>query len=146
MAKTLTRCRWAEGVSLDYIRYHDEEWGVPLHDDRRLFEMLILEGAQAGLSWLTILKKRENFRAAYAGFSIGAVARFGEEDRARLDYYEIGFGYDVERVPTSAGPADVYVPGPELGVPGVPGAPALDRQHSGPAPAEDLALGRGAES
>jgi DNA-3-methyladenine glycosylase I len=66
------------------IAYHDEEWGRPLHDDRRLFEMLTLEGAQAGLSWLTILRKREAYRRAFAGFAIEKVARFGARDVARL--------------------------------------------------------------
>jgi DNA-3-methyladenine glycosylase I len=65
-----------------YARYHDEEWGVPLHDDRGLFEFLVLEGAQAGLSWETILKKRENYRAAFAGFDPARVARF---DAARVE-------------------------------------------------------------
>ena len=80
---TRRRCGWAGRDSL-YIRYHDEEWGVPLHDDRVLFEFLILEGAQAGLSWLTILKKRENYRRAFAGFDPQRVARFGASDVARL--------------------------------------------------------------
>jgi DNA-3-methyladenine glycosylase I len=65
-------------------RYHDEEWGVPSHDDRHLFEMLILEGAQAGLSWATILNKRDNYRKAFAGFDRRRVARFGEDRIARL--------------------------------------------------------------
>jgi DNA-3-methyladenine glycosylase I len=65
-------------------RYHDEEWGVPSHDDRHLFEMLVLEGAQAGLSWTTILRKREGYRAAFAGFEIGRVARFTARDVERL--------------------------------------------------------------
>ena len=60
-----------------YVAYHDEEWGVPSHDERHLFEMLVLEGAQAGLSWSTILRKREGYRRAFAGFDAGAVARFG---------------------------------------------------------------------
>ena len=64
--------------------YHDEEWGVPIHDDRKLFEFLILEGAQAGLSWMTILKRRENYRRAFAGFDADKVARFGVRDIARL--------------------------------------------------------------
>ena len=76
MAKTLQRCRWAEGVSPDYIRYHDEEWGVPVHDDRAQFEFLILEGAQAGLSWSTILNKRDGYRRAFAEFDPEKVARF----------------------------------------------------------------------
>jgi DNA-3-methyladenine glycosylase I len=76
MAKAVKRCRWAEGVNLGYIRYHDEEWGVPAHDDRTQFEFLILEGAQAGLSWSTILNKREGYRKAFAGFDPEKVARF----------------------------------------------------------------------
>ncbi len=77
------RCTWCLGNDL-YIRYHDEEWGRPSHDDRHLFEMLILEGAQAGLSWLTILKKRENYRRAYDDFDVKRIARYGDEDVARL--------------------------------------------------------------
>jgi DNA-3-methyladenine glycosylase I len=77
------RCGWAGDDPL-YVRYHDEEWGVPVHDDRRLFELLILEGAQAGLSWRTILNKRESYRKAYAGFEPRRVARFDAKDRARL--------------------------------------------------------------
>ena len=78
------RCAWVpEGDPL-YVAYHDEEWGVPSHDDRYLFEMLVLEGAQAGLSWSTILRKREGYREAFAGFDPAAVARFGERDVERL--------------------------------------------------------------
>ena len=77
------RCPWCEGTEL-YRRYHDEEWGVPVHDDRKHFEFLVLESAQAGLSWSTILKKRENYRKAYRGFDPGVVARFGARDRERL--------------------------------------------------------------
>jgi DNA-3-methyladenine glycosylase I len=72
------RCRWAEGVSELYLRYHDTEWGVPVHDDRKHFEFLILEGAQAGLSWSTVLNKREAYRKAFAGFEPAKVARFDE--------------------------------------------------------------------
>jgi len=72
------RCVWAGGDAL-YQAYHDREWGVPLHDDRRLFEFLILEGAQAGLSWITILKKRENYRAALDGFDAACIARYGTD-------------------------------------------------------------------
>ena len=78
-----TRCAWCTSDPI-YIRYHDEEWGVPLHDDRRLFEMLILEGAQAGLSWLTILKRREGYRAAFAGFDARKIARFSPKKQAAL--------------------------------------------------------------
>lgn len=77
---TLTRCAWVGSDPL-YLAYHDQEWGVPLHDDRLLFEFLILEGAQAGLSWITILRKRAAYRAAFAGFDPEAVARF---DGARV--------------------------------------------------------------
>jgi DNA-3-methyladenine glycosylase I len=78
-----TRCTWCSDDPL-YVSYHDTEWGVPLHDDRRLFEFLVLEGAQAGLSWLTILKKRENYRKAFDNFEIARVARYGQQDIDRL--------------------------------------------------------------
>jgi DNA-3-methyladenine glycosylase I len=77
------RCPWCGDDPL-YVAYHDEEWGVPQHDERVLFEFLILEGAQAGLSWLTILRKRENYRRAFAGFDVAAVAAFADADVARL--------------------------------------------------------------
>ena len=79
----LRRCTWAEGDAL-MRAYHDEEWGVPQHDPRVLWEMLMLEGFQAGLSWITVLKKRDAFRAAFAGFEPERVARFGAKDVARL--------------------------------------------------------------
>lgn len=78
-----TRCGWAAGGPLE-IAYHDAEWGVPSRDDRHLFEMLVLEGAQAGLSWSTILRKRENYRKAFAGFDPVKVARFDGRRRAAL--------------------------------------------------------------
>ena len=77
------RCAW-HGTDPLYRRYHDEEWGRPVADDRRLFEKICLEGFQSGLSWLTILRKRENFRAAFAGFDFDKVARFGDADVERL--------------------------------------------------------------
>ncbi len=77
------RCEWSGNNPL-YIAYHDEEWGVPAHDDRHLFEMLLLEGAQAGLSWLTILKKRENYRKAFHFFDPEKVAAYSERDVQRL--------------------------------------------------------------
>jgi DNA-3-methyladenine glycosylase I len=80
---SISRCPWCGDDPL-YRAYHDLEWGVPLHDDTRLFEMLTLEGAQAGLSWLTILRKREGYRAAFAGFDPGKVAAFDGDDVARL--------------------------------------------------------------
>jgi len=79
----LARCWWATGDPL-YVAYHDQEWGRPVTDDRRLFEKICLEGFQAGLSWLTILRKRPNFRAAFADFDIDRVARFGARDVTRL--------------------------------------------------------------
>ncbi len=78
-----TRCAWA-GVDPLMIAYHDKEWGVPVHDDRILFEFLILEGAQAGLTWKTVLNKRENYRRVFSGFDPGVIARYGDEDIARL--------------------------------------------------------------
>jgi DNA-3-methyladenine glycosylase I len=77
------RCPWSLG-SPEYVRYHDEEWGLPVHDDRVLFEFLILEGAQAGLAWSTILAKRENYRRAFDGFDAARVARYGARDVTRL--------------------------------------------------------------
>ena len=77
-----TRCAWATTDAM--IEYHDHEWGVPSRDDQHLFEMLVLEGAQAGLSWSTILNKREGYRALFAGFDIGKVARFTEKDIERI--------------------------------------------------------------
>jgi len=82
-ANGFKRCGWA-GTDPLMVAYHDEEWGVPCHDDRALFERLILEGFQAGLSWSTILRKREAFRAAFAGFDPRVVARFDDADRERL--------------------------------------------------------------
>lgn len=79
----VTRCEWA-GTDPLYVDYHDREWGVPVHDDQRLFEFLILEGAQAGLSWITILRKRENYRRAFAGFDPVRVARFDRRKVERL--------------------------------------------------------------
>ena len=80
---TLPRCGWVTDDPL-YLAYHDEEWGVPVHDDRKLFEMLTLEGAQAGLSWLTILRRREGYRRAFHGFDVDKIARYKEKDVARL--------------------------------------------------------------
>src|ERR1700743_1317403 len=79
----LKRCIWP-GTDELYIKYHDEEWGKEVHDDKKLFEFLILESAQAGLSWITILRRREGYRKAFAGFDVQKVARFTEEDVERL--------------------------------------------------------------
>ena len=81
--KSKARCWWC-GEDPLYCKYHDEEWGVPVHDDRKIFEMLILEGFQAGLSWITILRKRENFRKAFKQFDVRKVAQFRKADVARL--------------------------------------------------------------
>lgn len=74
----MKRCHWVSDDPL-YLRYHDEEWGVPVYDDRKLFEFLVLESAQAGLSWITVLRKRENYRKAFAGFDFNKVAKFNEK-------------------------------------------------------------------
>jgi len=79
----LFRCNWAGNDPL-YVKYHDTEWGVPLHDDNKLFEFLLLESFQAGLSWLTILRKRENFRQAFAGFDAQKIAQFDDTKKAEL--------------------------------------------------------------
>ncbi len=84
MTKAVQRCEWAEGVSLDYIEYHDKEWGVPVWDDQVQFEFLILEGAQAGLSWSTILNKRDGYRKAFADFNPEKVARFTDKRVEKL--------------------------------------------------------------
>lgn len=84
MPRERSRCPWSLGVSEAYLRYHDEEWGVPVRDDRKQFEFLILEGAQAGLSWATILHRREGYRRAFAGFDPVKVARFDARRQAAL--------------------------------------------------------------
>ena len=83
ITETISRCPWC-GTDPLYVAYHDHQWGVPLHGDVPLFEMLTLEGAQAGLSWLTILRKREGYRQAFEGFDIQRVAQFNGADTARL--------------------------------------------------------------
>jgi DNA-3-methyladenine glycosylase I len=83
MSAAPERCPWC-GTDPLYVAYHDAEWGVPLHDERALFELLILEGAQAGLSWLTVLRRREGYRSAFHGFDAERMARYGDADRARL--------------------------------------------------------------
>jgi DNA-3-methyladenine glycosylase I len=80
----MKRCQWANPKNELYIKYHDEEWGVPVHEDKVLFEFLILEGAQAGLSWETILKRRETYRIAYKNFDPKIVAKFNDNDKQRL--------------------------------------------------------------
>jgi DNA-3-methyladenine glycosylase I len=80
----IVRCAWGDTQDPAYRAYHDEEWGVPIRDERHLFELLILEGAQAGLAWSTILRKRDGYRRAFADFDVAAVAAYGEADTARL--------------------------------------------------------------
>lgn len=80
----MNRCAWVPADDLLYVAYHDDEWGVPIRDERGLFELLNLEGAQAGLSWSTILRKRDGYRRAFAGWDIETIARFGEPDVERL--------------------------------------------------------------
>ncbi|MFN7972899.1 MAG: DNA-3-methyladenine glycosylase I [Acidobacteriota bacterium] len=87
MAREPKRCAWAAGKPDFYVAYHDEEWGVPLHDDRALFELLILEGAQAGLSWQTILARRDGYRRAFEGFDAARIARFTAARIAKLLAY-----------------------------------------------------------
>ncbi len=101
------RCAWSEGVEI-YVDYHDREWGVPVHDDRVLFEFLTLEGAQAGLSWLTILRKRENYRKAFAGFDAEKVARFGERDTARL-LADAGIVRNRQKIASAIGNAKAFL-------------------------------------
>jgi DNA-3-methyladenine glycosylase I len=83
MTATIKRCAWPTDDAL-MIAYHDEEWGVPVHDDRKLFEFMVLDAMQAGLSWRTILYKRENFRKAFANFDIAKIAKFGKRETERL--------------------------------------------------------------
>ncbi|MFO0669780.1 MAG: DNA-3-methyladenine glycosylase I [Polyangiaceae bacterium] len=101
------RCPWA-GTDPLYVRYHDEEWGVPVHDDVRLFEMLILEGAQAGLSWITVLRKRESYRKAYLGFDPAKVARFDAKKRAAL-MLDPGIVRNRAKIEASVGNATAFL-------------------------------------
>src|SRR5579871_5799099 len=100
------RCFWASTPPM--IAYHDEEWGVPQHDDRVLFEFLILEGAQAGLSWSTILNKRENYRKAFHGFDAKKIARYGDKDRERL-LADAGIVRNRLKIDSTIGNAQAYL-------------------------------------
>lgn len=84
MQQTVTRCSWAQGAPEDYIQYHDEEWGVPVHDDRKHFEFLTLEGAQAGLSWLTVLRKRTGYQQAFSQFDVEKIAAYTPQEYQQL--------------------------------------------------------------
>ena len=101
------RCNWA-GDDETYIKYHDEEWGVPTHDDRELFEMLVLESFQAGLSWITILKKRENFRKAFDDFDVEKVAEYGEDKIEELRSNE-GIIRHKGKITSSINNAQVFI-------------------------------------
>ena len=105
--KEPTRCAWASDDPL-YQAYHDEEWGVPLHDDQRFFEFLLLEGAQAGLSWRTILNRRQGYGAAYADFDPAVVAAYGEAERARL-LADTGIIRNRAKVDASIGNAQCFL-------------------------------------
>jgi len=98
------RCAWGDGPDPGYRAYHDTEWGVPVRDERHLFELLILEGAQAGLSWSTILHKRDGYRRAFAGFDPATVAAFGDDDTARL-LADVGIVRNRAKVAASIGNA-----------------------------------------
>jgi DNA-3-methyladenine glycosylase I len=102
------RCTWANPADPVYMAYHDTEWGVPEWDSRALWEKLVLDGFQAGLSWITILKKRDAFRAAFAGFDPDAVARFGDGDRARL-MADAGIVRSGAKIDAAIAGARVYV-------------------------------------
>ncbi len=101
------RCAWVSDSPLD-VAYHDSEWGVPSRDDRHLFEMLILEGAQAGLSWTTILRKRERYRAVYRDFDPATVARFNSRSRARL-LEDPGIVRNRQKIDASVGNAKAFL-------------------------------------
>jgi DNA-3-methyladenine glycosylase I len=103
----MQRCAWV-GPDPIYVEYHDEEWGVPLHDDRKLFEFLVLESAQAGLSWITVLRKREGYRKAFADFDAEAVARFNKRSIERL-LRDPGIVRNRQKVEAAVGNARVFL-------------------------------------
>lgn len=102
-----TRCPWC-GDDPIYVEYHDTEWGVPVHEERRHFEFVLLEGAQAGLSWITILKRREGYRRAFAGFDPETVARFGEEEVQRLKT-DVGIIRNERKIRAAVGNARAFL-------------------------------------
>ena len=103
-----TRCHWANPKNPLYIAYHDTEWGRPVHDDRKLFEMLLLESFQAGLSWETILNRRENFRKAFADFDPVAISQYGEEDMSRLKQ-DAGIIRNGNKIKAAIGNAKIFL-------------------------------------
>lgn len=102
------RCEWAGGNDPLMTAYHDEEWGVPLHDDRALFELLTLEGAQAGLSWQTVLRRRDGYRRAFEGFDVERIARYGETERERL-LADVGIIRNRAKVDATIGNARAFL-------------------------------------
>jgi DNA-3-methyladenine glycosylase I len=108
MDPALTRCTWPGATDALYLAYHDEEWGVPEYDSRALWEKLVLDGFQAGLAWITILRKREAFRAAFDGFDPEKVARYGETDRARL-MADAGIVRSNAKIDAAIGGAKVFL-------------------------------------
>jgi DNA-3-methyladenine glycosylase I len=104
---TITRCDWA-GTDPLYVSYHDTEWGVPVHDDQRIFEFLILEGMQAGLSWITILRKRENFRKAFDNFDLEKVARY-DEDKIQSLLADVGIIRNQGKIRAAVGNARAFL-------------------------------------
>ena len=107
MPEIRTRCSWCGDDPL-YIEYHDREWGVPLHDDQKLFQLLLLEGFQAGLSWITILRKRENFRRAFHNFDAQRIAQFTQKDLDRLAQ-DPGIVRNQLKIASSVGNAKAYL-------------------------------------
>ena len=107
MTDSLPRCPWGTGDPL-YLAYHDTEWGFPIHDDRHLFELLNLEGAQAGLAWITILRKRDGYRGAYDGWDPRVIATYGEADVARL-LADLGIVRNRAKVRAAIGNARAYL-------------------------------------
>lgn len=103
-----TRCPWAQSSGGLCIPYHDTEWGVPLHDDRKLFEFIVLDGFQAGLSWATILKKRDNFRKAFDHFDASKISKYGEKERTRL-LNDAGIVRNRQKIDAAIGNAKAFL-------------------------------------
>jgi len=141
MSDGVVRCPWCLGSDI-YKAYHDTEWGRPLHDERRLFEMLILEGAQAGLSWSTILYKRDNYRLAFEGFDAEKIARYGDAERERL-LGDAGIVRNKLKIDAAIGNARAYLRLRESGATldrwlwnWVDGQPIVNRRSGGDVPAK----------
>lgn len=138
--RQVARCPWPGIDDPEYARYHDEEWGVPLTDDRALFEKLVLEGFQSGLSWLTILRKRENFRKAFDSFEPGAIALYGKADIERL-MSDSGIVRNRAKIEATIGNAKAFLKLADAG--GLSAfvwsfAPAFDNAAAAPATLSDV--------